>query len=92
MKMLSEDFTCLDHWSFYYNLKTEYRPQNRSYFKSFLLLLGLLFCSVSSHLLILPKFEVYYMAVPGAYYLVLVGLICSLLTTPKTIGEPRQYK
>jgi hypothetical protein len=56
------------------------------------MLLGLLFCSVSSHLLIVPTFHYYYLAIPAAYYLILLVLIGTLLTNPNTIGTPKPYK
>jgi len=88
-RMLSEDYSCVDHWRFYYNIKNEYRPQSRNSFKSMLLLFGILFCAASSHVLIVPKFDVYYLAVPAAYYLALIILVLTLVTRPKTIGTPQ---
>jgi len=91
-RMLSEDYSCVDYWKFYYNLKNESRPQSRSYFKSVLLIFGLLFCSASSHVLIVPTFNEYYLAAPAAYYLALMVIFITLLTPPKIIGNPQDYK
>lgn len=92
--MLNEEYNFMDHLKFYYNIKMEYRPTNRSCIKPFLLLLAILFTSATSHGLIIPNdsIQIWFYAITGALYLVLIILALSMMDTPKTIGTPKDYK
>jgi hypothetical protein len=92
--MLNEDYNCLDYFKFYYNIKMEYKPTDRSCIKPFLLILGVLFTVLTSHGLVIPKdsHDILFFSITGGFYVILIGLGLSMMGTPKTIATPKDYK
>ena len=93
-KMLNDKYGLMDYAKFYLNTQVKYSPQSRNLWMPLVFVFTTCFVVISSHLLVKPPFlqGFLYLVAPSIYYSILLGLYFSLLTPPKPLGSPSDFK